>query len=165
MPLYLVRITKRRWERDFQESPWLVPNLISADVYADVKVTKGDLSIWHIEDDRSNLNDVITALAVNRQLLAPLDYGLFPQNVIVDSHLTLVHTAGDTPLADANHWHRDLTELTVDKLTDFIKTIFDIMEKNRVQQRVVKQLITSAAAANRIDISQVEESMKPYLQS
>jgi hypothetical protein len=58
MPLYLIRITKRNWERDEYDTSWLEPSEVPADVHRDLRVTESALSVWHIEDDKSNLEEV-----------------------------------------------------------------------------------------------------------
>jgi hypothetical protein len=46
-----------------------------------LRVNEGTLSVWHIEDDRSNLDVVIAALAATRQNVDKFEYGLFDQEI------------------------------------------------------------------------------------
>ncbi len=74
MALFLIRLNnKRTWDRQTYDA-WLKPGQVPADVFRDFRVANGKLSVWHIEDDRSNLEQVIMALAATRDTFAPFDY-------------------------------------------------------------------------------------------
>jgi len=80
MPLYLLMINKRKWDR--LNVPWLKPNQIQADPLGDLRINEGALSVWHIEDDESNLDLVIAALVATRQNFDKFEYGLFDQEIV-----------------------------------------------------------------------------------
>ena len=162
MPLYLIRINKRNWDRDVFAS-WLGPNQVPADVYRDLRVTDGSLSVWHIEDDRSNLDRVITALASTRDIFDVFDYGLFDQTLASSSGIKAVPSVGISPMPSANHWHRDLVELTVDNLALLIKAIFNVMEKGRISKHDIHTMISLAAQANQVDVSQLKPKMRQQI--
>jgi len=162
MPLYLIRITRRNWDRTAHTS-WLGANQVPADVYRDLRVTNGALSAWHIEDDRSNLLQVITALAATRDVIDVFDYGLFDQSFAANSGVKAVPSLGISPMPSANQWHRDFVELTVDTLTGLIKVIFDVMEKRRISRHDIRTLIVSAAEAGHLELSDVKPSLRQQI--
>jgi hypothetical protein len=62
-----------------------------------------------------------------------------------------------------NHWHRDAVELTVDRLAELAKAIFDHMEKERVPKRRVEDMIVSAVKSNRIDFTKLKDKLREKL--
>ena len=121
------------WERNLYGT-WLQPSEVPADVYRDFRVYAGSLSVWHIEDDKSNLYPVITALASSRHHVETFDYGLFDQALVSLVGIRIDSSAGTTPMPSANGWHRDLMDLTLDRLTELIKPMFDTMDTARLSE-------------------------------
>lgn len=159
MPFYLIRITNRSWDRDLFNAPWLGLDEIPADVHQDLRISQSSLSVWHIEDAQSNLEQVITALASTRDSIDTFDYGLFEQDIVRSINIKFMESLGISPMQAANHWHRDLVELTVDKLARLIRTIFGAMEKRRKSKRDIELRIIDAVRANEIDLTKVKPKM------
>jgi hypothetical protein len=155
MPQYLLRIKKRKWDK--LNLPWLEPNQIQADPLGDLNISEGTLSVWHIEDDKSNLDLVIAALAVNRQNFDKFEYGLFDQKIVDSIKLKIQIVPGDTPIDNVNSWHRDLVELTVDKASSLVKAIFDNFDKQRLLVDDVKTKIINAAKEGSINLQNVKD--------
>lgn len=63
MPLILRKIEKGRWNSDPQAVPWLPPGEVQAQALLDLAPKDNGLSVWLIEEDRSNLDRVVAALA------------------------------------------------------------------------------------------------------
>ena len=163
MPFYLIRLSKkRRWDRDAYS--WLGPNQAPADVYQEFRVDDGKLSVWHIEDDRSNLGQVITALAVTRQTFDVFDFGLFDQMLVPGSGVRVEVSDGKTPLHSANHWHRDLIELTTDNFGVLAKALFDAMETDRRFASDIRVMIIDAVRGQQMELSEVDEKMRARIQ-
>ena len=68
MPLFLRIIRKAKWYKN-EQVPWLPEGELQADTLTDLSTKSNELSVWHIEDDRSNLEQVVTALAAGRDHL------------------------------------------------------------------------------------------------
>ena len=64
MSHFLIMIKKRNWDRI--PLPWLAENDLPADPIGDLKTSNNSLSLWHIEEDESNLERVVLGLIVNR---------------------------------------------------------------------------------------------------
>lgn len=158
MPQFLLRITKRKWDK--LNVQWLRPNDIQADPLGDLSIIDGTLSVWYIEDDRSNLDLIVTALAATRERFDKFEFGLFDQNVVDLVDVLVKIKPGDTPLENANHWHRDLTELTIDKATTLVKTIFNGLEKKRLFAETITDRILGAVHAGDINLQKVNKTMR-----
>ncbi len=117
------------------------------------------MSVWYVEDDRSNLNVIVTALAATRQNFDKFEYGLFDQKDLDFVGISVKKKPGNTPLRKANVWHRDLVELTIDKATRLVKTIFNNLEKKRLLREDIKTRIINAVRAGDIDLQKVNKSM------
>jgi len=158
MPQYLLMINKRKWDR--LDVPWLKPNQIQADPLGDLRITEGALSIWHIEDDKSNLDLVIAGLATTRQNVDKFEYGLFDQEIVTGLDLKAQITTGNSPIDAANVWHRDLIELTAEQALNLVNAIFDDFEKYRLYDDEVQARILGAVRDGHIDLHKVNKSLK-----
>jgi hypothetical protein len=89
---------------------------VQGDSLKDLKTDENVLSVWHIEDDRSNLDQVLTCLASNNDSISHIDYALIDLNAVIALGINVVVHPGKTPYTVGNLWHRDLVELTGSKL-------------------------------------------------
>jgi len=158
MPQYLLMINKRKWDR--LDVPWLKPNQIQADPLGDLRINEGALSVWHIEEDKSNLDLVIAALAATRQNLDKFEYGLFGQEIVSSLDLKFQIIPGNSPSDAANGWHRDLIQLTADQTLNFVKAIFDSLEKHRLYDDEVQTKIFNAIQEGYLDLHKVNKSLR-----
>ena len=161
MPVYLLGLTRRRWDRDDEEyKSWLAADQVPAEVYRDLRTDESKLSVWHIEDDRSNLSEVVTALAINRRGFSHYDYGLIDPALVSSSGIKTEQSMGETPIPSANRWHRDLIELTVDRLSTLIKSLFGVMPTYRILRPRVRELILAAVEANEVERNRLPVEMQ-----
>jgi hypothetical protein len=158
MPQYLLRINKRKWDK--LDVPWLQAHEIQADPLGDLRINEGTLSVWYIEDDRSNLDPIITGLVATRQKFDKFEYGLFDQAVIDTADVRVEITQGNIPIESANSWHRDLIHLTLDRASNFVKTLFNAIEKKRLLDDEVKKRIVDAVTNGNINLQQVNTSLR-----
>lgn len=96
MPLVLRKIRKSKWYKTERVS-WLEEGQLQADALADLKTTNNELSVWHIEDDKSNLEEVVAALAANCDDVSNLDYALFDQQLLSEIDIRIKATKGGSP--------------------------------------------------------------------
>jgi len=158
MPLYLLMINKRKWDR--LNIPWLKPNQIQADPLGDLRINEGALSVWHIDDDRSNLEFVIVALAAARQNFDKFEYGLFDQEIVGGLDLKVQVTPGNSPIEVANGWHRDLIQLTAEHALSLVNTMFDSLEKHRLYDDEIQTRILNAIREGYLDLPKVNKSLR-----
>lgn len=161
MPQYLLMINKRKWDR--LNVPWLKPNQIQADPLGDLRVNEGALSVWHIEDDKSNLDLVIVALAAARQNFDKFEYGLFDQNIASGFNIKVQITPGNSLIDTANAWHRDFIELTAEQALNLVNTIFDDLEKHRLYDDEVQNRILEAIKTGHLNLQNLNKSLRNKL--
>ena len=80
-----------------------------------------------------------------------------------DVEIKVEKTTGTTPIDNINSFHRDLTQLTIDKATILIKAIFPTIQKERVPVENVKQKVIIALEKEQINFNKVNRSMKSQL--
>jgi len=148
LPLWLRKISKSRWY-GHEAHRWL-PNgsleadAIQADAMSDLRTESNALSVWRINDNRTNLEQIIIALAANLPRPTHLDYALFDQQFLVNNEFKIEQLPGNTPCAAANSYHFHLTELSVHKLTEVAEIIKGKAERNRYTKKETLALIKRA---------------------
>jgi hypothetical protein len=157
VPLLLRTIRKSRWNKD--NFPWLTQDDIQADLLIDLVTSNNTLSVWLIQDDKSNLNEVITALASNRDTISNLDYAIFDISLLESINIKLEVKEGNTLYDKANRWHRDLIELTVNKIVKLAESMLKNSSIERVSEKKILNLIKGAVDNGQID----KEKLKPSI--
>lgn len=165
MSLFLKKVDRRaRWLIPEPPLEWLKEGEAPADPLADIRAKEGKLSLWEIEEDRSNLPEVVVALAANRQHLDAFDYVLFSSKILRDLKISCVSTSGTTSHARANTYHRDAIEITVSKGAELARAIWlSAEEKERVPPYEVKNLIGESLAKGDLEAEQLSESLRKKL--
>jgi hypothetical protein len=157
VPLLLRTITKNRWYREFD---WVAPDQVQADALKDLGTTNGALSVWEVDDQRANLDRILSALAASRESLQHMDYLLVEQDLVLELDISVEVNSGDSVDADANeNWHRDLTRLTARGLADLAYVCRQHGEPGRRLPKELAALIRDGIAAQRLSV----ELMKPGL--
>jgi len=141
---------RRKWDRS-QELNWLSRGEIPADPLADLSTTSNELSTWHIEDDLSNLERVIVAIAGTWDRIEHFDYALFDQRLVGELNIEMRQTMGETPDAQANHWHRDLVHLSAQRLTELARVIWMHGRTDRKLQKDIRDALARAVSRREID--------------
>ncbi|MDA2926836.1 hypothetical protein MYX78_06320 [Acidobacteria bacterium AH-259-G07] len=151
MPFVLRTIRKARWYKPL----WLSPTDIPADPLGDLQTKDNCLSVWKIQEDYSNWDLVITALAANRQYLSNLDYAVFDEKLILEHEIRTQPSRGVTPLVEVNDWHLDLVELSGHKLVSLTKSIMENAKIGRVPEKNIIELLREALKAGQIRADQL----------
>ncbi len=158
MPFLLRKIRQSRWYNEYHA--WVKSGDIQADPLADLITQENCLSVWHIEDDQSNLDHIITAVAASGGYLSHLDYALFDRDIL-DETFKVKKSPGGSPDSIANSfWHHDLVELSGLKLVQLAKSILENSKKVRVSEKDVANLIAKAIASGRIKKDAVDEKIR-----
>ncbi len=153
-------VDKRRWEWD--HITWLPPRELPAAPLGDLR-TSADckLSVWNIEDDKSNLQRLIAALAAKRQHADKFDFALFSEEVLQTASIHVEVSRGDSADAEVNkRWHRDLVELSSSKLVELAKLIHQHGVLERFQEKEIKTLIIEGIDAGRINPDTLDKRLK-----
>jgi hypothetical protein len=161
VPLLLRAIRKSRWNKT--NCPWLPVGDIQADPLGDLATGSNTLSVWLVQDDRSNLNDVLLALGASRDTASNLDYTIFDIDLLVNINIKLETNEGKTPYAKANCWHRDLVELTANKIVKLAESLLKNAELERFSEKEMIKLIQDAVNNKQIDRTKLKPSIDKRL--
>lgn len=163
MPSLLRIIRKNRWYKE-EALRYLLLGDTPADPLADLTTENNALSVWYIEDDKSNLERVITALAATRRNLDVLDYALFDFAVPSEIKAQCERSSGNTPDDAVNKtWHYDLKELSGLKIVALTKAILEGGQKERVPLGKVRESIKSAVSTGQVDSSRMNPKLATAL--
>lgn len=155
MPYLLRQIKKPRWH----EQPWLGRNEAPADSLRDL--ADNSLSVWHIDDDKSNLSHVVSAIAAGRQTIDKLDYACFPPDRLEQITISVVKTEGKTFSKDANaSWHRELVQLSANKAAGLANIMKEYGTRDRLLEDEVVSLIQEAIRSGRIDKDKLPDKIR-----
>lgn len=147
MPLLLRKIRKSKW----YSLPWLTNGDLQADSLGDLITKNNELSVWLIEDDKSNLERIIAALSANCDTISNFDYALFDSKIIEEKSIKKRKSKGISIDDEANErWHFDLYELSALKILCLSQEIFNDGQIKRIQERQVTKLINEALQAGKI---------------
>ncbi len=125
------------------------------------------LSVWMIEDDRSNVDRVAAALAANidKKDIENLDYALVEMESVLNLGIKMEQLPGSTSDDVANNtWHHDLTELTASKIVAIANLIRRDGQFKRLQGFEVKNLLIHALKQGHITLDRLPGKLKPTLQ-
>lgn len=151
MPYLLRNIRKAKWYKN-PNVAWLPDGELQADALVDLKTDNNELSVWYIEDDKLNLEQVISALTANRAFVSSIDYALIDLQDLSGLNLKIEKTEGDSPDKEANAtWHRDVTMLTVPLIVGLARTIQTEAEIERIAWKKVVKWIANGVSSGRIN--------------
>jgi hypothetical protein len=149
MPLFLRNVRENRWYKA-EAAPWLEKGDIPADPLGDLATTGNRLSVWEVAGDRSNIERIVRALAVNRQKISDMGYVLFDSALLETVGIDSVQETGATPDAEANAWHRDLVDLSGKKLVTLTRLILENGESGTVLRKRLEELIEEGVKQNQL---------------
>jgi hypothetical protein len=150
VPFLLRSIRKAKWYEN-PDLPWLSQNELQADALQDLKTDSNTISVWYIVDDHSNKERIITALAATRQYAVQFDYFLLKEHYIREINIKIVERQGDSPDNSINSWHRDLVELSAEKLMLLARSIQQNAQIERIPARDIRRFLTHALLSGRFD--------------
>ena len=162
MPLILRTLRKNKFVHELQPA-WILQDEIQADALKDLETTDNDLSVWLIEEDLSNLDRVLAALAANRDQLANIDFALISLDVLTELGLLFQATPGVTADKEVSLLHRDLIRLTANRLASLAQAIKRYARLERRSKAQVRSLLLDSIAAGHIDPSSLKEGIASKL--
>lgn len=168
MRFVLRAITKSKWYNSTEKIDQLLKegrlqadalnSLIQAGALNDLKTTGNTLSVWYIDATRSNLQQVIVALAANRNNINPFDYVLLKESTLSALDIRIKNSLGDTPDDKVNTCHCELVELSLEtilKLVSLIRT----SERVRVPEAKIRQQLLEAVSSRRLSLDRMNSDM------
>jgi len=164
VPFFLRKIRKAKWYKNENVS-WLAEGELQADALSDLETKNNELSVWYVEDDKSNLEQIAAALAASGDAISNLDYALLDQEVLSEVSIKVRNTRGGSPDKKVNSWHRDLVELSATALFELAKAIQTKATKERILPRDIGRLIKRAVDAGQIDRTKLKPGVAAKLDS
>lgn len=150
-------IRKSKWYKS-PAVPWLPQDELQADALGDLSTSSNILSVWLINEDKSNLEEVVAALASNRNDLTNFDYAVVSLEDVLNAGINVKDVGGETADDHANeHWHRNLEELTVSHLVSLARTIQGSGQIKRVTQKKVALWIRRNIESGQLDSTRIEQ--------
>ena len=162
MPL-LRAIHKPRWYDD-PRPPWLAEGEAPADVLDDLRTKQNELSVWLVREDESNVDEVVTALATNRNSLDKVDYALIDEATVGELGIDMQESPANTPFHAVNAWHRDLIELSAGKVARLANAMFSRPRRTRVTEARVRRLVRAAVSAQKIELTDLRDSIRAKIE-
>ena len=164
MPFLLRKVKRTRWLND-DAIDWLPHDEPQADAFHDLTTGKNTLSFWEIEDDQSNLQRIIAAMAANCDALSNIDYVLVDRRAVESAQIELDQVPGETVDAEANRlWHYDLVHLSAAKLLELARHIKRFATFARCKEPVVLELIARSVASTHFDVQALPTMREPHKQ-
>jgi hypothetical protein len=157
VPFLFRRIANERWDPAVTELDSPLPS----DPLADLVTKRGNLSLWLVTDDRSNLDRVITAVAANAGVVSNVPFVLIQRSLLEEHGFRIVESRGNTPLSEAVNEHRDVVGLDAGRLVEMAELfrrhgVFEEYSESRVR-------LLLAEAVNRRRLRR--QDLKPDVQS
>jgi len=107
--------------------------------------------VWQVADDKSNLEQILIALATTTEHTDKMDYALLDQNLLAKIGVHISQVAGNSFYKDANVWHRNLVEMSADKVILLAKTIMQLSKRVRIPERKVLSLLQQAVDSGKVN--------------
>lgn len=158
MPFLFRQIKKSRWYNSDAQS-FLQNDDIPADPLGDLQTKNNELSIWFVDDTKSNLEQIATALAAKRDAVANVDYALLDFQYIKELGFKIKNSKGGTPDKDINEFHKDIIELSGVKLVSLAKVFFQYAKIERIPEKKIIGFIKIAIETERIPRSEVKPAI------
>ena len=152
--------------------PWLPQGDFAADLFGDLVTKRNKLSVYSVAEDQSNVRTIAGALTVTRGQFDRFEYVLFSESLLTDVGIGIDRSKGHTPDEEANEAHRDLTQISAQRLHnlarnivrsrmsiglvgqhELLTAIMEALKKGRFRKESVKEWDRFCEGANKLGIS------------
>lgn len=152
---YLLRkIRKNRWYKT-EELTWLSESELQADALDDLRTKSNELSVFHIDQDISNLNRVVAALAISFDDPSNFDFALLNEETMFEMGIKWKKSPGALPDIEVNDWHSDLYELSDSRLLELARAIKAKAIIDRRDYMEVLNIVATSLTNGHIDRSKI----------
>jgi hypothetical protein len=148
--LVLRKIRKSKWYKS-ESVPWLAAEDLQSDALVDLATKGNKLSVYLVNDDHSNLDQIITALSANCDYISDFEYAIFDKSELIRIGIEMDNTEGDTADLLVNSWHYDLIELSAAKIMALASIISNLSKRERVLSKRVLKMVVKAIASGQLD--------------
>lgn len=139
MPLLLRTVRHDRWLKE-EAAPFLAVDDVPADPVCDLQTKQNLLSVFEVEQDRSNIERIVRAVAIGKQVIADTGYVVLDSDLLPAAGIEVRDSAGGTLDKEANAWHRDLV-VSGNKLVALTKAILRNGESGIVLKVRLRELV------------------------
>lgn len=151
------------WDKS-QFPTWVDKDDLPSCIVQDLKAVDNALSLWEITDDKTNLLQVITALASTRKTLKwDFDYALLEINYVDQVNFTCLPQEAKTPYIGINSHHCNLSDLSLHKLVYFAHLLSKYGEFGRIPFKQLKTLLLDAIKNNKLKLRKIPKGLKQDL--
>lgn len=164
MPFILRKVRKNRWYKSEAESA-LGQGDVPADALGDLQTQGNVLSIWRIDDQKSNLDRIACAIAVGAKSSSNLDYAILDFKYFNKLKLKYEASKGGTLDSIINDCHIDVQELTGKKLIRLARAFFEHGEVERMLEKKVLELIKKAIESEQIDSTKMSLAIREKIKA
>jgi hypothetical protein len=140
MAKLLRKVKQNRWFKP-DAQPLLDSGDVPSDPLGDLNTSQSRLSVFQVEEDLSNIERIARALALNAQRIDAVGYVLFDVSLLGQASIGLDSTDGETMDSVVNKCHRDLTNLTGNKLVALTRLILLEGESDTILKKRIVELI------------------------
>ncbi|MCC6445365.1 MAG: hypothetical protein IT210_18135 [Armatimonadetes bacterium] len=158
MALLLRMVRESRWRMDENG------NIDLLEAIRDLKTAGQGISVWHAEDDRSNLSRIIAALAASAPYLRDAEYMLFDRILLAELDLQCCKTQGATLDRTANEeWHEDIM---ISSEKDRLR-LADVLYRNGsiaiIIKKQIKRLVAHSVVHGWIPFSELSDTIQQQI--
>lgn len=164
MPFLLRKVDKRRWDRTPRPA-WLEEGELWAAPLADLNTDiECRISVYLVDEDGSNVMRIMTALAATRQKIVAHEYLLIDTTDVVAAGIEVRITPGRSPDDFVNSLHRDLCELTAEKVHALCRTaFFGTRRPKRILDKELSDAILGAVENGNIEPRRMNGDLRKRL--
>lgn len=161
MSFLLRGANRRRWDWDSSDFSWLPTGEIPGAPFGDLAPSAASaLSVWLVEDDESNLERIVAALAAGRKHLDKFDYALIDEQALVELGIQIEAKEELCPDEEASaRWHRNMVRLTSAHLNALVLLIHSRGRLERLLKPQVESILRAAVASGRLDLSRIDKDL------
>ncbi|MHC5054370.1 MAG: hypothetical protein ACYTKD_06595 [Planctomycetota bacterium] len=148
MSLVFRGVRKSKWQTPPR---WFAGEGVYADLLNDLRTRNNKLSLWRVAEDRSDLDDVIAALATTKDEPSNIDYAVFPEACVDCLGISVEEAPGEAHLQDVNAKHFNLVEMTGEAVLALAGEIRKAADFGRKMKKDVLGFLRIAVAEGRLD--------------
>lgn len=131
-----------------------------ADPLADLNTLTNSLSLYLIENKRRDLKKIIVGIATTRENIESMGYALIKITDMEKTGFKVIENLGDTPYAEVNILHRELKDLTAERLIELAKLIHKKAHKSTFFKAEINKFITNALKRKKLEVSRMTKGMR-----
>jgi len=164
MPYFLREVySNTKW--DPNEFPsWLKDGELPSCLIRDLRANDNALSLWKIDDDKSNLPHVIAALVSGRKSSKTnFDYALLDENHLDELVFKPIMKVSTTAYCDMNSYHCDVPNLSINTVVYFAHLLNRHGKFDRMGWKDIQDQLKDAYKKGQLNLAKMETNLKQQL--